>query len=172
MFLERECRCDLPTATGDRRNPFRDPAHDQGRPSRLPGVVRNRLRTCRCERASLIVTSNKPFGRWCEVFGTTSWPSRRWPCPRDHKRRTITKRSGQNSTAALGSGFTRVDISCWARTARLRCHDSASMTVVSSTVVSRLARPGRTTQDAVGRQSPGCGRALCCLAPLVCHEGR
>jgi hypothetical protein len=30
---------------------------------------RNRHRNARSERASLIVTSNKPFGRWGEVFG-------------------------------------------------------------------------------------------------------
>ena len=30
---------------------------------------RNRHRNARNERASLIVTSNKPFGRWGEVFG-------------------------------------------------------------------------------------------------------
>jgi DNA replication protein DnaC len=28
----------------------------------------------RYERASLIVTSNKPFGRWGECSATTSWP--------------------------------------------------------------------------------------------------
>jgi len=32
-------------------------------------VARNQLLSARYERASLIVTSNKPFGRWGEVFG-------------------------------------------------------------------------------------------------------
>jgi hypothetical protein len=76
-FVKASRPARLPHGPRERR-PARPARHRQDPPldrpghSRLPGRLPRRLSHRRYERASLIVTSNKPFSGWGEIFGDDS----------------------------------------------------------------------------------------------------